>query len=173
MKENNEKVRVCCFVGHRKIKITSDLVEKLTKTIETLIKEKEINTFYFGSKSEFDTLCHEVVTTLKEKYPHINRVYVRSAYQYIDEGYRNYLLGSYEDTYFPSHIANSGKACHPERNIEMIDRSEVCVFYYDSRYVPPRKDGTPKFNHYQAKSGTALAFRYAQKKKKNVINLAH
>ena len=32
------------------------------------------DTFLFGSRSKFDTLCREVVTELKEQYPHIKRI---------------------------------------------------------------------------------------------------
>ena len=75
MKENT-----CCFFGHRKIEDSSELRTKLYDTIEKLIVNENIATFLFGSKSEFDALCHEAVTELKEKYPHIKRVYVRAEY---------------------------------------------------------------------------------------------
>ena len=61
---SNEKA--CCFFGHRKIVETPELIERLTKEIEVLITEKEVSTFYFGSKSQFDDLCHKIVTKLKE-----------------------------------------------------------------------------------------------------------
>ena len=70
----------CCFFGHRKINETPELIERLTNEIEVLITEKEVDTFYFGSKSEFNSLCHKVVSDLKEKYPHIKRVYVTQFY---------------------------------------------------------------------------------------------
>ena len=71
------KLHSCCFFGHRKINETSEFVERLAKTIELLITDRDVNTFYFGSKSEFDDLYHKIVTDLKEKYPHIKRIYVR------------------------------------------------------------------------------------------------
>ena len=57
----------CCFIGHRTINETDELRTKLTDTIEKLIADKKIDTFLFGSKSEFDRLCLEVVTKIKEK----------------------------------------------------------------------------------------------------------
>lgn len=57
MKENT-----CCFFGHRKIEDSSELRIKLYDTIEKLIVNEKIATFLFGSKSEFDALCHEAVT---------------------------------------------------------------------------------------------------------------
>lgn len=61
------KEHTCCFFGHRKIDVTDKLVEHLNDIIEKLITDKSIDTFLFGSKSEFDTLCLKVVTELKIK----------------------------------------------------------------------------------------------------------
>ncbi|MBQ7096835.1 MAG: DUF1273 family protein, partial [Clostridia bacterium] len=129
------KKYTCCFFGHRKTNKTPELVERLTTTIKELIEKSEINTFLFGSKSEFDDLCHKVVTELKEKYPHIKRVYVRSAYQHIPDWYEDSLLKHYEGTYFPEHMENAGRASYVERNQEMIDKSNFCVVYYDENYL--------------------------------------
>lgn len=65
---------ICCFIGHRKIDLTKQLEEKTKKVIEDLIVNKNVATFLFGSKSEFDSLCHRLVSNLKEKYPHIKRI---------------------------------------------------------------------------------------------------
>lgn len=97
----NNKLYACCFFGHRKIKITNTLIGRLNKVIEKLIARKRVNTFLFGSKSEFNTLCLKIVTDFKEKYPYIKRVYVRAEYPYINNEYEEYLLESYDDTYYP------------------------------------------------------------------------
>ncbi len=133
------KLHTCCFFGHRKINETPELVERLAKTIESLITDNGVNTFYFGSKSAFDDLCHKVVTELKEEHPHIKRVYVRSAFQHIPDWYEDSLLKHYEDTYFPKHMENAGRASYVERNQEMINKSDFCVVYYDENYAPPRR----------------------------------
>ena len=88
--------KVCCFIGHRKIAKSSELREKILNTIENLIVNENVNSFFFGSKSEFDDYCYEIVTELKEKYPHITRVYVRSAFQNIHDWYEDSLLEHYE-----------------------------------------------------------------------------
>lgn len=163
----------CCFLGHRKINDTEDLRNLIYDTVEKLIREDNIDTFLFGSKSQFNSLCHEIVTNCKKKHPHIKRVYVRSQFPYINEDYENYLLESYEHTYFPAHLLNAGKASHVERNREMIDKSAICVFYYDPEYAPPRrKVARDVLSDYQPKSGTNVAYIYATKKKKVIINLA-
>ena len=56
--------RRCCFVGHRKIEQTAELEARLYSEIEKLIVAG-VDTFYFGSKSEFDRFCYVVVSKLK------------------------------------------------------------------------------------------------------------
>ena len=150
---------ICCFIGHKEIDETQELKAKLYKEIERLIEAEGVDTFLFGSKSRFDSLCLELVTQLKEKHPHIKRVYVRAEHPVIDDSYKAYLLRSYEDTYYPEKIVGAGKASYVERNREMIDKSRFCVFFYDSASVATRK------------SGTEIALAYAKKKKKIIINV--
>ena len=144
----------CCFIGHRRILKSSTLRERLYDTIEHLITRRGVYRFLFGSKSEFDALCLEIVTELKVKYRHIKRVYVRAEFQNIDEEYLEYLLSLYDDTYFPSRLTNTGRSVYIERNREMIDESLFCVVYFDE-----------SVNYNERKSGTALAFSYAVRKK--------
>ena len=100
------------------------------------------------------------MTKIKEKHPHIKRIYVRAEYPYISEHYKNYLLESYEDTYYPEHIIGSGKAAYVERNYEMIDNSQYCIVYYDEQNAPTTR-----------KSGTKIALDYAIRKQKHIIVL--
>ena len=94
--------KTACFFGHRKIDATDELKDRLYREIENLITADGIDTFLFGSKSQFDDLCYKVVTDLKSKYPYIRRVYVRAEFEHIDgEGsraYREGLAERYEDT---------------------------------------------------------------------------
>lgn len=148
----------CCFFGNRKINETTELKSKLVEIIEKLIVDEKVDTFLFGSKGRFNSLCLELVTEIKEKYSHIKRVYVRAEYPCISEHYKKYLLKSYEITYYPDKIINSGRASYIERNYTMIDDSCYCIVYYDK---------TATTTH---KSGTKIALDYAIKKGKNVIN---
>ena len=143
----NVEENTCCFIGHRKIIETEKLKSSLCEVIEKLIKEKNINTFLFGSKSRFNDLCYELVTQAKEKYPHIKRVYVRAEYPNINDDYADYILKSYEETYFSEKIIGAGKAVYIKRNYEMIKNSRFCIFYYDESSQPTTR-----------KSGTKIAF---------------
>ena len=166
--------RTCCFIGHRKIPVTAELKNKLYEVIEDLILKKNIDTFLFGSKSEFDSLCLAAVTRAKKKYPRIKRIYVRAEYPYISDDYKNYLLKDYDDTYYPTKIICSGRAVYIRRNRDMIDKSCICVVYCDPDYtssarkIPDKGSGPAR----QAGSGTKTACFYAERKGKTVINLA-
>ena len=166
------KEHTCCFFGHRKIEVTEELVSRLKEVVEDLILEKKVDTFLFGSKSEFDKLCLKSVTELKKKYPHIRRIYVRAEFPYIEESYTSYLLKKYDHTYYPEYMINAGKATYVERNCEMIDNSRYCVIYYDENYMPPRrKNGKKNLGDYQPNSGTKRAYDYAVKKGLKIVNI--
>ena len=85
---------------------------------------------------------------------------LRAEYPNIDNCYKNYLLESYEDTYYPKKIISAGRAAYVERNYEMIDNSRFCIVYYDEANAPTTR-----------KSGTKIALDYAIKKQKNIIIL--
>ena len=154
------KTNTCCFIGHKTIDKTEELKLKLVEIIEKLIVEKQVNTFLFGSKSQFNDLCLELVTEMKEKYPHIKRVYVRAEYPIINDNYETYVLKAYDHTYYPEKIINAGKAVYVERNCEMINNSNYCIFYYNEHSIPT-----------SGKSGTKIAFNYAVKQGKHIIKL--
>lgn len=152
----NVRLYTCCFLGHRRIIETPILVKNLREVITDLIQNKNVDTFLFGSRSEFNSLCYAVVSELKESYPHIKRIYVRAEFPNINDNYRKYLLERYEYTYYPPKITKAGKAVYVERNYEMIDRSTYCVIYYDEKSKLHPKG-------FQS-NGTRLAYDYALRK---------
>ena len=149
--------RTCCFLGHREITETKELKEQIFYILKNLIQDKNVDTFLFGSKSSFNSLCHTLVTNLKEQYPHIKRIYVRAEFPVINNSYKQYLLERYEDTYYPENIKGAGKAVYIKRNYEMIQNSQYCIFYYDEGYTITGR-----------KSGTKIAFDYARKHHKEI-----
>ncbi len=68
-----EDVKKCSFFGHRKIDKDNQLIERLEILIEDLIVNKNVKIFLFGSRSEFNSLCHKIVTKFKQKYTDIQR----------------------------------------------------------------------------------------------------
>ena len=172
--------KVCSFFGHRKIEKTEQLVAKLDELLEMLIIQKGVTTFLFGSRSEFDSLCHERVTLLQTKYPEIKRIMhtCRSEYACPKEEKeereriaravtkREIIYQDYDGEVQSDRVYNAGRASYVERNQEMIDASDYCIFYYNSEYQPPkRKYSKRSVGEYQPKSGTALSFEYANQRK--------
>lgn len=178
----------CCFIGHRKIIETQELKQRLQKTIEKLIKENNVKTFIFGSRSEFDFLCHKIVSNLMSIYPTIERVVYTckselavlkqdktELEQIFSNAFKqNITLCEYEKEIEHKTKFISGKASYIARNKAMIDASDFCIFYYDENYKPQkRKYSKNDVFEYQPNSGTSLAFEYAKQNKKNVINICH
>ena len=131
--------RTCCIFGHRVIRESEELKARLRDTIEKMIVSEKVEPFLFGSKSQFNDLCLDLVSKIKEKYPHVKRIYVRAEYPHIGTEYEKYLLERYDDTYFPSKICNAGRSVYVERNFEMIDHSRFCIVYYDEQNAPLRR----------------------------------
>ena len=142
-----EKHKSCCFIGHRKIDWTDELEEKVKQLVEDLVVNQNVQTFLFGSRSEFDALCNYVVGLLKEKYPHIKRI--------------NFLCKN-ENTILDcdeTKVINTfGRASYVNRNKAMIDESDFCIFFFDEKLE-------------KTKSGTRIAYEYAKNKTKKIINV--
>ena len=165
-------MKTCCFIGHRNTRETPELLSDIINVVTSLIVNHNVATFLFGSASHFDDLCLKIVTQLKNTYPDIKLIYVRSCYPTVEGNYKNYLLKSYDDTIMPTNLENAGKSSYVKRNQEMIKLSDFCVFYYNKEYKPnAKKYSKSSLTTYQPKSGTKLAFEYARKANKKIINL--
>lgn len=171
--------KTCSFFEHRKVEQKEGLKQKIKLVIENLIVEQNVLVFLFGSYSEFDKLCHLLVTELKVKHPTIKRIaFTCQSETCILERDREMWENSYsryekrdlkvlglEEEFEHTTKYTAGRASYVERNQAMIDHSKYCVFYYDENYKPEfRKFSKKCTNYYQPKSGTALAFEYVNKK---------
>ncbi len=166
------KEKICCFIGHQKIKDPEQLRQKLYPILERLIADEGFDTFLFGSMSQLYPLCHEVVTQLREKYPHIRRIYVRAEYPFIDTEFKNQILQDYEDTYFARPTGHSDQAEYVDRNCHMVCSSSTCVFYFNTKgKVRHRKFIRNDQVLYRPQSGTKIVYDYAVKKGKRIINI--
>ena len=148
------------FIGHRHAPETEALTAQIKEVVRALIEDEGADTFLFGSKSAFDTLCYEAVTELKEAFPHIRRVYMRTAYEEADDYTLKYLLKGYEETIFPAGVAGAGVLSYIKRNQAMVDACDLLVTFCE-----------PKDPYKSRKSGTRIAVQYAQRKKKRIFNL--
>lgn len=178
--------KVCCFIGHRDIEITDELVSSIRHILEMLIEDEGVRTFAFGSRSDFNSLCHDIVTDLQKEFNGLERVFLtcrseactlESEREEWEKIYSSVLkkevhLHGYEREIEHKTKYTSGRAAYVERNQALIDMSDFCIFYFDKDYLPPERKAYKKaFFPYQPKSGTALAYKYAQQKKKHIINM--
>lgn len=166
-------MKSCSFFGHRDTPQTEELKQKVRETVERLIVEEGVDIFLFGSRSKFDELCHIVVTETKEKYSHIRRIaYLckhetaclagkgRDEQRRIKEfAGRNVYVREFEDIKKSDRVDSAGRASYVERNQWMIDDSDFVIVYYNLNKA-----------HNNAGEGTSLAKKYADIKKKIVIN---
>ena len=179
--------KTCCFIGHRNIEITDYLISRLSCEVERLILSG-VTRFLFGSRSNFNSICHKVVSALKEAHSKIVRIAYTAFHECVSldielDQYDDTIssiwehkvhLDGYDAEVTPEVLRKGGKATYVERNQIMIDLSDYCVFYYDESYRPERRELSRR--HFikrlsSRQSGTALAYRYAQRKKKTIINL--
>lgn len=177
------QVKTCCFIGHRDVPDRSEVYSRVKKVIENLIVNENVKVFHFGSRSAFDDICHEIVTDFQEKYPDVQRINYNRRSEYVvkkeekerlEEEWSKVLheqvtLKDYEGEKMSERVARAGKASYVERNKEMIDDSDYCVFYCKEDYKPDvSKSRYPS----SGKSGTKIAFDYATSKSKQIINVA-
>lgn len=149
------------FIGHRKIEEKEVLRQKLKDSVINLIEKEGADTFLCGSRSEFNDLCYEVVTELKENYPRIRRIEVRALNEYIPQIYLDITLKYYEKTVFPECVSGAGYRSYIKRNEAMIDMCDILITYFDKNYSLMAGKV----------SGTREAVDYAQRKNKRIINL--
>lgn len=160
-------MKVCSFFGHRDTEQTEELKQKVRETVERLIVEEGVATFLFGSRSKFDELCHMVVTELKEKYPHIQRIAYLCKHEtacYAGEGMegkrrikeltgRDVYVPEYEDIKKSDRVNSVGRAAYVERNYWMIDESDFVMVH-----LAEGQNG-----------GTRVAYNYAKKAKVRIL----
>lgn len=175
---------IVCFIGHRNIENAEEIKSRL-KDVVTSLLSNGANTFLFGSRSDFDFVCWSVVSELQAQYPTIKRIKYnvphevaltskeeRERYERIYSQITNKEIHftDYEESVDGASTAN--KSAYIMRNQKMIDNSDICVFYYNKNYLPPKRK---RFKNdiliYQPKSGTGIAYNYAVRKKKQIINL--
>ena len=120
-----------------------------------------IDSVTFRYKPISANLCHLFI-----------KINVRPTYAYIDDSYKNYLLESYEDTFMPDGVENVGRAVLCWTKSSNDTESDVCVFYYKEKYLPEqRKQSKRNLFYHQPKSGTKVAYEYAIRRGKRIINL--
>ncbi len=147
----------CCFIGHRKVQDKELVFSCVKQIVATLVSEKGVRIFRFGSKSEFDDICHIVVTNLQSIYPDIVRVNYNLKSEYtvrkeekakLQQRYSQILkkdvtVKDFDEFIISHQVINAGRASYVERNQDMISDSDYCVFFYMEDYKPETNPHSP------------------------------
>ena len=145
----------CCFIGLSKIENKAQVEEKVITVVENLINQG-VDVFLFGGSSEFNDICFYILFNFKKKYPYIKLIDYYTIQNLLEEN------------------INFTKKIYISRNIEMINDSDICVFYYDKIYLPCRRKKEKRhLTSYQSNIVTKIAYEYAKNKKKiiNIFNI--
>ncbi|MBQ7880786.1 MAG: hypothetical protein IJ358_02980 [Clostridia bacterium] len=149
----------CSVFGHKEIEITYELKVSLKDTFIDLITNQNVCIFYFGGFGQFDDLCWQIITELKQsQFPHIKRIYVCENEDYVNrphkrpkwlknEDYEEILFFSLKFDYWYTRIYY--------RNIAIVDHSDFNIFYIRNT----------------ENSGAYKVYKYAKRNNKNIIML--
>ncbi|MDD2627206.1 MAG: hypothetical protein PHI87_06650 [Candidatus Methanomethylophilus sp.] len=150
-------VYTVCFFGHRYVDNYSELDCQVYKIICELIKTKEYVEFLIGRDGEFDQLVSSAIIRAKR-----NIFDANSSHTWVLPYQKaEYINNSKEfDEYYDSvEVCDCSASAHPKtaitlRNRNMVDRSELCIFYIT--------------NH---NGGTWTTLKYAKSRRKKIILL--
>ncbi len=152
-------MKTCCFTGHRRIKISPELVQRLKDAIIKLI-ERGVTDFYNGGAIGFDMLCAETVIALKGEYSDI-RLHLLLPCPQVEQvkgwnkdqvtRYNGILQAADSVTVLSEHYTGD---VMKQRNKRLVELADCCICYCTN----PR-------------SGTGQTVRMAEEKGIDVINL--
>ncbi|MBQ8825842.1 MAG: DUF1273 family protein [Oscillospiraceae bacterium] len=129
-------MKAVCFTGHRIIKITGRIREKLRNTLIEMI-ENGAEDFYAGGAVGWDMLCEQTVLRLRRDYPHI-RLHIVMPCPAEEQS----AAWSEEDKFAYSEIlveADSREmvaksyiqGCMKKRNQRLVDLADCCVCWHN------------------------------------------
>lgn len=145
------------FFGHRRIENPIKIEAELEKEIIRLLSEKQYVEFLVGRDGDFDLLVSSIIHRCKRTIRSDNSSHVW-VLPYATTEYRN-NEESFHNYYDEVDICANGKkphfkAAHKVRNREMVDRSDLVVFFVQNNT-----------------GGAYQTLLYAQRQGKHIINL--
>lgn len=132
------KICTVSFFGHRYIDKIRIIADRLDELIRSLLTEHEYVEFLVGKDGDFDQIVSSAVKRAKQNYRDDNSalvwclLYPTAALNLNMQSYRAY----YDEinVYNPDENIHL-KAAHQARNRDMVDRSDLVVFYEDMNTV--------------------------------------
>lgn len=152
------KIYTVSFFGHRYIDKIRIIEDRLDELIRSLLTEHEYVEFLVGKDGDFDQIVSSAVKRAKRNYRDDNSAlvwclsYPTAALNLNMQSYRAY----YDEinVYNPDENIHP-KAAHQARNRDMVDRSDLVVFYVEHEH-----------------GGVWQTMSYAVNQEKEIINLA-
>lgn len=151
------KIFTVCFFGHRQVDDYKNVDQSVYDIVCRLIKEKEYVDFFVGREGDFDQIVSSAVIRAKKNIFDGNSslIWVQP---YLKADYRDYPE-DYESYYDFVEICSESEIVHPKaaiqtRNRNMIDRSDLCVFYVSKEH-----------------GGAWQTLQFAKQQKKEIINI--
>ena len=146
------------FFGHRIIPAFREAEDRVEALVHALILEKEYVEFLVGRDGDFDQIVSSAVKRQKRLVRDDNSSLVWILPYPTAELCNN--MENFEAYYDEIEICGNAASSHPKgafqiRNRQMVKRSDLVVFYVD-----------------HTSGGAYQTMRYAQKEKKNILNLA-
>lgn len=146
------------FFGHRIIPEFREAEDRVEALVHALLLEKEYVEFLIGRDGDFDQIVSSAVKRQKRIVRDDNSSLIWILPYPTAELHNN--TENFEAYYDEIEICGSAASSHPKgafqiRNRQMVKRSDLVVFYVD-----------------HTGGGAYQTMRYAQKEKKNILNLA-
>ena len=127
-------MRTCCFTGHRIMKITPELKQRLREAIVDVVNQG-VTEFYNGGAIGWDMLCAEMVMDLKAEYPDVPlHMLLPCPPDEQIKGWNNTQIARYEKIL---NVADSitvvcehyTKDCMKRRNERLVELADYCICY--------------------------------------------
>ena len=140
----------CC--GHSRCFLTDDEIIRLENCLTNIIEKEPTCTFYLGGYGNFDRICFDVLTKLKQQYTSIKRVFV-TPYIYNYDKLKNLSI-TYDDTIYPPIENTPLRFAIDKRNKWMIQSSNLLICYVANTF-----------------GGAYNIYKYAKNKNLEIINI--
>ncbi len=165
-------MKSCCFIGHKHVEDEELVISLVRRIVEALVKEEGVRNFHFGSVSDFNDICYDIVLEMRNEYPDIVRIaYNLNSEVVFKEEERHKYPGRpiryCDESRMSERLIKAGRAAYVERNQDMINDSDICIFYYIEGY----KARHNPYHYSNNKSGAKIAYEYALSKNKRIINI--
>ena len=179
------RVKTCCFIDSGIVYINRRKETQIYDVLESIVVNDGVGTFIFGGRTTFADMCLDIVTALKNKYPHITRVrYICGNEAAVLQSKYDRYKGIYmpfegmsvyqaivDKEYRVTPKSVGGPDVYAERDMAMVDNSDICVFYYsDERHM------VSQYNRHEIAFciedvNCKNIYNHARQKHKKIINL--